>query len=112
MKEIKIFEVRDDMTCMPVLAIKVVNPRLGSREDKLLGKAGWGRDGGVYMICMEMNSVQDDPYKWGDNTRTRTTAHDYIREHFDELEDGAMIDVKAILGEEPMESDIDKREIY
>ena len=37
------------------------------------------------------------PQNWGD--RTLQTAHEYITEHFQQLTAGAVVDVRAILGE-------------
>jgi hypothetical protein len=41
--------------------------------------------------------IEYDCYNWND--RTYKVAHKHIIEHFDELEDGAVIDVEYILGE-------------
>ena len=42
-------------------------------------------------------SFWNDPYVWGG--RTYPVAHKYIYEHWDELEDGSVVDVQFILGE-------------
>lgn len=39
-----------------------------------------------------------DSFNWS-NARTMHVAHEYLKEHFDDLESGAVIDVEFILGE-------------
>lgn len=46
---------------------------------------------------MEGGRAHYDPYDWGD--RTWQVAHDYIARHWDELVDGAVVDVEYVLGE-------------
>ena len=48
-----------------------------------------------------------DPFAWGSDTRTYQVAHQYIIDHFDELESGAVVDVEFILKEttEPKKSE-------
>ena len=45
---------------------------------------------------------------WGSVWRTMPTAHYWIIEHFDEIQDGAVVDVRVILGEttEPAPAEI------
>jgi hypothetical protein len=43
------------------------------------------------------NIAPYDPLEWGRN-RTMGTAHAYVREHWDELQSGEVIDVEVILG--------------
>jgi len=108
MLAVKIFEVRDEGTCMPVIAVKVRadNPAFGlRRQNKLIQRAGWGFGEGVYFVPMCGGEAQRDPYSWK-NSRTKRVAHQYIANCFDALEDGAMIDVKKILGEGEMQSDL------
>jgi hypothetical protein len=49
-----------------------------------------GLDGGS-------SAVNCDPYKWGPS-RTRGRCHDYIIEHWDELESGDVVDYEFITG--------------
>ena len=48
---------------------------------------------------MKLNDqrASSDPYYWGN--RTMTTAHVYIEQHWDRIEDGSVIDVEFILKE-------------
>lgn len=94
--EIKVLEVRDEATCIPVLAIKMVaaNPV----EAKFLRRYGYPTDGSaVVWMHMSDQSASVDPYAWRD--RTRAASHNFIYDHFDELENGDVVDVRVILKE-------------
>jgi hypothetical protein len=121
----KAFEIRDRGTFIPVIAIKMVpaaNWPAGTREEEsiserveeteryLLRRAGYGFDEPcVMLVRMDANGqvrqASYDPYGWGE--RTFPVAHNYIIDHFDELESGAVIDVEFLLGEskEPKQSE-------
>lgn len=93
---IKLLEVRDRATFLPVFAISTEpsNPE----QSYLLGRCGF-RSGDAVIIA-RLNGERPssaDAYFWGD--RTMQTAHLYIEENFHELEDGDVIDVEFILGE-------------
>lgn len=122
---IKAFEVRDKATFVPVLAVQMTPDLapmamirdLPSRLDELsidLVAFFRGRDAEGYLLRRcgyptappyavlltrldSLSRATVNPYDWGD--RTFQVAHFYITEHFDELEDGAMVDVEFILGE-------------
>lgn len=92
--QVKAFEVRDRLTFIPVFAIK---PRSANdAQAYLLRRCGWGPTG-VIVGRLSDGAGQSDPYSWG--CRTMTAAHDWIEQQFDNLEDGAVIDVEHILGE-------------
>ena len=96
--EVKTFEIRDSATFVPVMATRLL-PR-NERDIFLLRRAGFGFE----HLCVMMTLLGDgrgsyDPYSWGG--RTYPVAHNYILEHWDELENGAVIDVEFILGEKP-----------
>ena len=92
----KCIEVRDEGTCMPMLAIKM---RPDSRvEAHFLWRCGYPRDGhGVVLMHLSNQKASSDPYEFGG--RTWPAAHAYIIQHFDELMEGAVVDVRVILGE-------------
>lgn len=98
----KTFELRDKATFVPVLAVKL---EPSNEQDRyILALSGYGQrpqDQAKYIFLMGLNGGLEkatcDPYDWGD--RTRSTCHQYLLEHFDELESGAVIDVEFILGE-------------
>jgi len=105
---IKAVEIRDTGTFIPAIAIKVVPANEGQRY--LLCRSGYGFDppqiilanlaGGSGMACC-------DPFDWPAGARTMRTAHEWLRDHFDGIEDGAVVDVEFILGEraEPKRSE-------
>ena len=122
---VKAIEIRDRGTFIPALAVKMVPAtewlvgtkeweaeptRIEEAERYLLRRAGYGFVDPCVVLCrMDANggsrNASYDPYGWGD--RTFKVAHDYITEHFDELESGAVVDVEFILGEstEPKQSE-------
>ena len=98
----KLFEIRDSGTFIPMIAIKL-SPQ-NEAERYLLGRAGFGRqaeDHEKYVLFSSLTGgeMTSDPYNWPN--RTRQVAHIYITEHFDELENGQVIDVQFILKETP-----------
>ncbi len=102
---VKLFEVRDRATCVPMLAVHLRNRT--PEEYFLLRRAGYsaeqigGREEDVepYIVLMKLDGVRAnyDPYAWGD--RTFTAAHRHIIEHWADLASGAVVDVRFILGE-------------
>lgn len=98
--QMKLFEVRDRATCIPVGAIQ-----LGStdpHEQRLITHAGYGppAEQSQYLLLFRLDSVGNqisyDPFFWG---RTLGEAHSYIAAHFDALQTGSVIDIEFILGE-------------
>lgn len=106
----KTLEIRDEGTCIPILAIKLTP---GCERDRyLLERAGYetrAKDQECYVQLCQINGGDGlshcDPYKW--HSRTMHYAHIYIKDNFDALEPGAVIDVEWILGlcDEPKESE-------
>ena len=95
--KIKMFELRDKGTFIPVMCIKM-DSRGAHQEDYLLGRAGFGKHTYlVQLVWMSAGKTQYDPFKWND--RTFYTAHKYITENWDKLISGDVIDVEFILGE-------------
>lgn len=101
--ELKLFEVRDRGTCIPVAALK-----LGARNDKelwLIDRAGYGQSliqQQEYILLFRLDCVGNfityDPFAWK-GSRTLHQAHLFLQEHFDELQSGEVIDVEYILRE-------------
>jgi len=102
----KMFEIRDVGTFISVLAV-----RLGARneaESYLLREAGYSEDV-EYILLTKLSGCQGhvhyapfhssahDHYTWYD--RTMHYSHKYIKDHWDELESGEVVDVEYILGE-------------
>jgi hypothetical protein len=80
------------------------------KERYLLSRSGYGFDDPcVMLVRMDANGrarqASYDPYGWGE--RTFPVAHNYIIDHFVELESGAVIEVEFLLGEskEPKQSE-------
>ena len=96
--QIKLFEIRDSGTFIPAMAIK-----LGARDGKdfyLLRRAGYGLNLGAYVLMAKLDGgngpLTCDPYDWSSNTMR--LAHNYVQAHFDELENGQVVDVQFIVG--------------
>lgn len=116
--QVKIFEILDRMTCIPMMAVKLGRANGDhaiSRERirKLLARAGYSSsiDGQAnFVLLVEISGgggeVNCDPYDWND--RTKSTAHAHIIEQWDKLSTGDVIDVEFVLGEttKPKGSDL------
>lgn len=91
---IKCLEVRDEATCIPVLAIKMVAG--DPVEHKYLWRCGYPQDGrGVVLMNLNDQRATSDAYGWGDSHGTMTPAHLYIERHFDALQPGDVIDARV-----------------
>jgi hypothetical protein len=96
--EIKCLEIRDSNTFIPVICVRPVPDNEAQRY--LLRRDGYRGDdteGCIIMIDAQCRGVAYDCYDWRDRTKGR--AHNYITEHWHELDDGEVIDVEFILGE-------------
>lgn len=99
----KTFEVRDRATFIPVLAVKL---EPGCDADRyLFGRAGYGLtpddQAHFVMVCRVDGGegfATTDQHGWPGGTRTMMYAHHHIREHFDELASGAVVDVEFLQG--------------
>jgi len=111
---VKLFEIRDKGTFMPVMAVRLVPTAQSAnfdREHWLLRRAGYGdaqlmTEPGFlepYVILAKLDGVeaQYDPFLWGAHRRTLRAAHLHIIEKWWELNSGDLIDVQFILGETP-----------
>lgn len=99
MSRYKYLEIRDRATCIPVIAIEMKSS--DEIERAYLERSGYGED---YPLVMLINiaprvSVNYDPYKWDNYSRTMKEAHIYIQENFSTLKSGDVVDVEYILGE-------------
>ena len=96
----KAFEIRDAGTFIPAVGVDM-NPD-GPSQRYLLRRCGYSCDGRPNVILTRLDGngkATNDPYEWGG--RTWSVAHNYIIEHWKELDDGDVIDVEFILGEKP-----------
>lgn len=101
--KVKLFEIRDRATFIPVICIKLSidndDVKQVIKEDYLLKRAGYGNDPEKYVLMagLEQGQSSYDPYSWGN--RTRHYAHQYIIDNWHTLLSGDVIDVEFILGE-------------
>lgn len=104
----KMFELRDRGTFIPIVCINCRAIPIGTREYKLLRSVGYSSDQPtILMTSLHGGKVAHcDPYAWGD--RTYNFAHQYIEANWHKLSSGDVIDVEYILGEtsKPKESQL------
>jgi hypothetical protein len=98
----KTFEIRDRLTFIAVLAVKLEPSN--DADQYLLNRSGFGNSGGSqgsHVLLTRLNTFQSEysPHGWDKTSRTMYAAHEYIQENFDELESGSVVDVEFILGE-------------
>ncbi len=101
----KLFEVRDRMTFLPVMATKMIDTG-NNHNHFLLERAGYCHKSPPLIFLVRMGPRPAlgtyDYEEWcKDGSRTMHIAHKFIEENFDSLESGAVIDVEFILGENP-----------
>jgi hypothetical protein len=102
----KMVEVRDRSTFIPCLATRLV-PK-NDAERFLLRRVGYGPEPADYVLLTQLASLRAS-YQAADwsGSRTMEAAHRWIEAHFEEIEDGQVVDVEFILGEtsEPKRSE-------
>lgn len=109
--EVKLFELRDDGTFIPLLCIKPQGVGQHEIPHPFIEKMAWryGYRGARSVIVLHMGvperGCHSDPYAWGD--RTFRAAHHHVESLWDELKTGDLIDVRVVLGEttEPCKSE-------
>lgn len=107
----KTVEIRDRGTFIPALAIRL-DPS-DERDRYLLGRSGFGTTPeaqGSYVLLV--NLVKDAPYDaFGHGpARTLGVVHRHLLAHFDDVPNGAVVDVEFLLGEsaEPKSSEAER----
>lgn len=105
MMKTKIVEIRDDATC--IIAIATLIDSDGTREYKLLRRAGYSVSDPKLVILTKLENCESnyDPYNWSD--RTMLTAHRFIASNWNDIPNGSIIDVRFILGESNKIADSD-----
>lgn len=96
----KLFEVRDRMTFIPVMAAAMSSER--TEDAYLLGRAGYRNyEGPTAVIVTRLIDCEsaNGSHEWSSNARTMQISHQFIEVNFYDLESGAVIDVEFILGE-------------
>jgi hypothetical protein len=93
-------EIRDSMTCIPALAIRM----LADNEVQayyIHRRSGYPADGGSIMLMkLSDGTATNDPYEWpakSGGARTMAVAHDFVIKNFNYLRDGDVVDVEYIL---------------
>lgn len=114
----KALELRDRMTFVALLCVDM-NPVSNQRDERaegqryLLRRCGYPCNGVPNIAITKMMADGDpctnDPYHWGD--RTMAVAHTYITDHWNELNDGDVVDVEFILGEVPTKKRSERYEV-
>lgn len=88
---IKIFEVRDRMTFLPLVAVKVKHT---PQEGHMLIRTGWIDEEPIFIFDLQAEHVHFECYD-----RTRGVALKYIKDNWDTLVGGEVIDIEFLLGE-------------
>ncbi len=96
---VKILEIRDRMTFIPVLCIWLFADNSEQQYYlRRLGHPPQGIPANVSMTKLNMGEkCCNDPYMWVD--RTMSAAHLHISQNWEALKDGDVVDVQHILGE-------------
>ncbi len=96
MIEVKRVEVRDRATMIPAIALGI----RGGGDDPLMNRAGFGADFTCVLLIHLANGIcHHDVYDWPSNPRTMQQTHRWLQEHWEEHQDGTVVDVEFILGE-------------
>lgn len=110
--KVKLLEVRDEGAFIAMLCIDMnpsdsifsllgMSPAEYEKRRYLLRRCGYLCNGRPNIAITSLDAGGDrcsnDPYFWGD--RTRKTAHEYIIQNWEKLQDGDVVDVEFILGE-------------
>lgn len=97
---IKLLEIRDSATFIPVAAFRPDPYQAQSEAGAyLLQRAGFvPRTDCIFVIRLATGGAEYDEYNWA-GSRTMCVAHGYIRINFNSLKDGDVVDVEFILGE-------------
>jgi hypothetical protein len=99
-ENVKVLEIRDAGTTIPVLAIRPVGETDG--EHWAFWRSGYGGPEDavrhVMLLRIDDGKCESDPLKWT-GSRTMRIAHQRIREAWDHIKSEDVIDVEYILGE-------------
>lgn len=98
--KLKLFEIRDAGTFIPVAAMSTDSAGANDVEAWLLRRGGFQVDPGgpIFLMKLQTGGGEYDPYAWPSGSRTMQAAHAHIEEHWTELESGAVVDVEFIMG--------------
>jgi len=106
--EIKQFEIRDQATFIPALAI-----RFSGFDGYLFRRAGFGESVCTILIKLSTLELNFDPFGWKVvQGRTMHLAHLFIKENWDELKSEDVVDVEFILGEKGSKKVSEREDLY
>lgn len=100
--EVKLIELRDSATFIPAIAIRLWRGRFEERLNDpeshwLIGAAGYGSP------CVLFGRLNGGEFTYDifdrSGSRTWFNAHRWVEDHWDEIPDGGIVDVRVILGE-------------
>jgi cold shock CspA family protein len=95
--EVKMFEVRDKATCIPVMAVHCHKQEMQPQAAYLMSRSGWTESQQfIYIMNTKSGIANYNAGNWDSNTMF--IAHNYIETGFHELNDGQVIDVEFIQG--------------
>ena len=108
--ETKFFEVRASATCVPIIATRL-RPTNES-EQWMLAHLGYGMDPDkqaqyIFVARLEGGSVAT-PNPYDETSPELKVVHEYLIEHFDEAESGAVLDADFIQGIRPAQRKSDR----
>lgn len=95
--EVKVLEIRDEGTFIPVVCIRPVAENDAQRY--LLRRDGYNASAKEHCIILVQNQcygVSYDPYNWA--STTMRLAHHHIEKNWANLQDGDVVDVEYITG--------------
>lgn len=109
MIETKFLEIRDHGTLVPALAIRIEHDPLAAllvsnatvgeiRANAIIARGGFHRGSGIYLMRLSDARAQCDPYEWV-RDRTHAAVHHWLYDHWAEVSNGDLLDVRVILGE-------------
>lgn len=103
--EVKLFEVRDEGTFIPVIAVRP-SYDASAAEQYLWARSGYGArldDQHTYVLLAPVMSnrgaLTSDVMAHG--SRTLQVAHQHIKDRWDDLRSGDVVDVEYIVGQRP-----------
>jgi len=93
----KTFEVRDNMTTIPVMVTQI-GIDLDARDRGICARGGFYGTGLPYYIMTSLTSMEThhDPVKW--SNKTMRWVHWHLYQFWKTFENGAVIDVEFIQG--------------
>jgi len=95
--DVKTFEIRDEATFIPVVAVCCCDPN--EADQYLLDRAGYGFPFDQLVFVSKISGgfcqMQFEPHDW--NSNTMTVAHKHIIDMWETLNSGDVIDVEFLL---------------